>query len=185
MTTLTEETIEKNAAKYFKTGEKRGFMTDEFIEKYGEVLVEAPYSKTDEGPNCFDGGLLDHVVKMTKHALDIHANLSEDKKVDEESLIKVCLLHQIGKANMFVKNDSKWHLDRGINYEFNDETVSLPVATKSLEIANECGIQLSTTEHQAIALYGSEFGNRDFTHESIRIGAIVKAANILTIIDNK
>jgi hypothetical protein len=183
--TLTEEKIESNAKTYFKTGEKYGFINDAFIENYGEAMMEAPYSKTEEGHNCFNGGLIDHIIKMTKHALAINENLSEDKVVEKETLIKVCFLHQIGKANMFTPNDSKWHLDRGINYEFNDETVALPVGSKSLEIANECGIELSTSEHQAIALYGSEFGNRDFNHDSVRIGAIIKAANLLTIIDEK
>jgi hypothetical protein len=182
---LTEEKIESNAKTYFKTGEKYGFINDAFIEKYGEALMNAPYSKTDEGPNCFDGGLIQHIIAMTKHALSINESLSEGKQVVKESLIKVCFLHQIGKANMFVKNDSKWHIDRGLLYEFNDEEVALKVAEKSLKYLSVCGISLTEDEYDAIALYGSEFANRPLKTDGERIAAIIKAANVITIIDEK
>ena len=185
MMVLTEEKINTNATTYFKTGEKYGFINDTFIEKYGDKIVSAPYSMTSEGSNSFNGGLIAHIIKMTANAIKINDGLPEDKQVSKESLIKVCFLHQVGKANMFIENDSSWHKERGMNYKWNEEEVALKVVEKSLKCITRCNIELSDAEYDGIALYGGEFANRPLIAEGERNAAIIKAANVITIIELK
>ena len=182
---LTEEKIEKNISTFVKTGEKYGFVNDEFIELYGEDLMNAPASMTEEGHNCFNGGLVDHIIRMTAHALKINDGLAPSKQVGKESLIKVCFLHQIGKAKMFKPNTSSWHLERGINFAWNEETIALKVAENSIKYIMNTGIKLTEDEYDAIMLYGGEFTNRPLKSEGERISSIVKAANIIAIIEEK
>ena len=48
--------------------------------------------------NAFPGWLLDHIITTTKYAVDINLTLPEELRVENESLVKVCFIHQIGKT---------------------------------------------------------------------------------------
>jgi len=184
---LTTEQVTKNAQTFFKTGEKYGFTNEKLIELIGDKLIKAPATMTDEGYNSFDGGLIAHIIDLTGHALKINDSLPEDKRVNKESLIKVCFLHQIGKFDMFVKQDSDWHIKRGLNYKFNDATPAMTVANCTVSALSEAKLfeSLEQNEREAIMLIPTDIGHRKLNHECERIAGLVKSATIIAILQEK
>jgi hypothetical protein len=182
---LSKEEIIKNAKTFFKTGEKYGFINDALIDDIGNDIMNAPCTLDDKGYNSFEGGLVQHALNCTKYALSLNKSLPEDKQVADKSLITVAILHQIGKAKMFVQNTQQWQLDKGINYSFSEGTSALNVSQLTLKYIWKYKLDITEDEYDAIALYGSEFGGRPFSTLGVRIAAIIKSANIIAMTEEK
>src|SRR5690606_15923203 len=97
-----------------------------------------------------EGGLVDHLLRVTKFAVSLNELLPEGMRVSKESIVKTGCLHQIGKSKLFKSKDSKWHNENGIFYDFNDDLVSMSVGERSVYYAFKFGIDLSEEETQAI-----------------------------------
>jgi len=182
---LTEEKVLKNTEKYFKTGEKYEFMTDELMEYLGQDFITAPASTATNLHNAFNGGLIAHSLLVTKYAVSLNAILADSLKVDTVSLIKVCLLHQIGKVRLYKPLKSKWHNDRGIMYEFNDSLVSMHVGERSAHIAMDNGVSLSEDEYQAIVNHDKDDSDKQAKWHSTSLAVILRQANELAILEEK
>lgn len=182
---MTNEKVLKNTEKYFKTAEKYGFMNDSLLEFLGQDFIKAPASTATNLHNAFEGGLIAHLLLTTKYAVSINAMLPDTLKVDNASLIKVCLLHQIGKAKLYKSFDSKWHNDRGIMYEFNEELTSMRVGERSAIYALNNGVSLSETEYQAIINHDKEDTDKQSKWHTDTLGVILRQANELAIIEEK
>jgi hypothetical protein len=101
--------------------------------------------------NAFTGGLIDHLLRVASYAVKFNTALPENERVDQISLLKVCFLHQIGKAKTFKPCESKWHRDNlGKMYEFIDNLTSMRVSERSAYYALANGIELSEEEFAAI-----------------------------------
>ena len=130
---LTPERIIANTKKYFDTTTKNNVMNDALMAFLGENFIKAPASNMKDYNNAFEGGLIEHLLKVTSYAVLINKSLPEDEQVNHESLLKVCLLHQIGKANLFKPCTSEWHIKNlGKMYEFNEEQIPMRVSERSL-----------------------------------------------------
>lgn len=184
-TMITQEKVLKNTKKYFETAEKYGFMNDGLIEVLGQEFISAPASTATNLHNAFEGGLVAHLLLTTKYAVSINGVLPDSLKVDVASLIKVCLLHQIGKANLYKPNKSKWHNDRGMMFEFNEDLVSMKVGERSAIIALSNGITLTDEEYQAILNHDKDDSDKQAKWHSETLGVILKQANELAIIEEK
>lgn len=184
-TMLSKEKVKKNTKKYFETAEKYGFMTDQLMEALGTEFIGAPASTATNLHNAYEGGLIAHLLLTTKYAISINEVLPKHLKVDTTSLIKVCLLHQIGKANLYLPFDSKWHNDRGIMYEFNEELVSMRVGERSAYMAQANGVSLTEEEYQAIVNHDKDDTDKQAKWYSTTLGIILKQANELAILEEK
>ena len=119
---LEKEKIVSNTKKYFDTATNLGFMNDDLTSFLGEDFIKAPASSMSDFHNAFEGGLIDHLLNVAKYAVIINKSLPEDERVDQNSLVKVCLLHQIGKAKLYKPCESEWHRkNQGKMYEFNSD----------------------------------------------------------------
>jgi hypothetical protein len=149
---LTKAKIVANATKYFETAEKHGFATPELQAFLGLDFVGAPASTTLKLHNAFEGGLIDHILRVMKHAYLINKNnLVAGLKLSETSLFKIVLLHSIGKAKLYVVNDSEWHRkNQGKMYNFNEDLVSARVGERSAYYALTNGVELNEEEYAAI-----------------------------------
>lgn len=181
---LDKDKILKNATKYFETGIKNGFITDELITFLGEDFVKAPASTQIDYHYCYEGGLIDMCLKITKNAISINEILPENLKINKESLIKVCLLHQIGKAHLFKPLESKWHNEKGIMYEFNEGLTSMSVGERSIFYLLSYGIKLSEEEFQAIINHSKDNSDKQAKYFSSTLSIILKQAIELTILGN-
>ncbi len=183
---ISNEQIIKNTTKYFETAQKYGFMTDEFMKFLGEAFIKAPASTMKSMNNAFEGGLIDHLLRVTKHAISINGILPETLQLPKESIIKVCLLHQIGKAQLFTPCTSEWHIkNQGKMYEFNEELLSFRVGERSVYYALTNGVTLTDAEYQAILNYDKSDTDKQAKYYTEPLGILLKQANEWAIIEEK
>tara|TARA_R110000772_G_scaffold17946_1_gene49830 strand:- start:66737 stop:67288 length:552 start_codon:yes stop_codon:yes gene_type:complete len=182
---ISKEKIKKNFQKFNETAIKYGVMNDDLLELLGVEFIGAPCSTKESTYNAYEGGLVQHILTTTKHAVLINNSLPEDKQVDQKTLIRVCLLHQIGKAPMFIEQDSSWHKDRGEMYKFDNDQLSFKVAERSVYYAMKSGIELTENEVYGIFNYNSDFASRPLNGEAERVAAIVRTAQLVAAIAEK
>lgn len=181
---IEKEKIQKNLKGFVKTGQKYGFITDELIDVLGKHLLTAPASTTTDYFGAFEGGLLQNTLNITKYAVDINKTLPEALQVEAGSLVKVCFLHQIGKAELFVPNDSTWHNERGMMYEYNNKLTSMSVGERSIYYATNNGVTFTEDEYQAILNFNKD-GDLQAKLHTNTVGQILKAAIIMASIEEK
>jgi hypothetical protein len=178
---LNQETIVKNTKKYFETANKLGFMTEELMSFLGESFIKAPASSMTDFHNAFEGGLIDHSLRVAKYAVLINKSLPVEEQVNEASLLKVCFLHQIGKANLYTPCTSEWHRkNQGKMYEFNETLVSMRVGERSVYYATNNGVKLTEEEFSAILFFDKTDDKMSEYHNSM-LGELLKMGSTLAI----
>ena len=138
----------KNYGLYIDKLSKMGFETTKLEDDYGERLIDATFSISNDNGLAYDGSLLQTVLyKLTPYAIKINDLYPEEIRVNKESLIKVCLLHQIAKAVRLIKNDNEWERDkRGLLYKYDSKQPAIKTGMHSLVIAQNCGIPFTPEE---------------------------------------
>lgn len=178
---LTQEKIVANTKKYFETATKLGFMNDELMSFLGEPFIKAPASTMESLHNAFEGGLIDHLLRTASYAVKFNKALPETEQVNQDSLLKVCLLHQIGKANLYTPCTSEWHRkNQGKMFEFNEDLVSMRVSDRSVYYALSHGVTLTEEEYQAIIMFDRTDDKMAEYHNST-LGELLKVSNIFAI----
>jgi hypothetical protein len=182
---LEQEKIVANTKKYFDTTTKLGFMTEDLIKFLGESFIKAPASTMTDLYNAFEGGLIDHLLRVTSYAVKFNNALPEEEKVDQNSLIKVCLLHQIGKANLYKPCESEWHRkNQGKMYEFNSDVSSMRVGERSVYYAMSHGVKFTEEEYSAILNFDKNDDKMSEYHNS-SVGDLLKTAALFAIKNEK
>ena len=176
---LTQEKIVANTKKYFETATNNGFMTEELMTFLGESFIKAPASTMESLHNAFEGGLIDHLLRVAFYAVRFNNSLPDDKKVDQKSLLKVCLLHQIGKANLYV-DGAEWAKKNGKYYDFNNTLISMRVSERSIYYATSNGVTFTEEEFGAILMSDKSDDKQAEYHNSI-LGDLLKMANLFAI----
>lgn len=178
---LEQERIVANTKKYFDTATKLGFMNEGLMTFLGEEFVKAPASSMVDFHNAFEGGLIEHLLNVAKYAVLINKSLPEDEQVEQSSLVKVCLLHQIGKAKLYKPCESEWHRkNQGKMYEFNDGLTSMRVGERSIYYATSNGITLTDEEYVAILNFDKTDDKMSEYHNSM-VGELLKMGSVLAI----
>lgn len=182
---LTKEQIVKNTKKYLKTAKEGNFLTPELEDFLGEDFIKAPASTMLKLHNAFEGGLVDHTLRVMKYAYKLNEALIDEMQITMDSLIKVVYLHQIGKVKLYTPNESKWHRENlGKMYEFNEDLVSMRVGERSAYYALNFGVKLSDEEFSAIVQHDKVDDAQAEWHNST-LGDILKMANKLAIMEEK
>jgi hypothetical protein len=178
---LEKEKIVANTKKYFDTATKLGFMNEGLMTFLGEDFIKAPASSMLSFNNAFEGGLIEHLLNVAKYAVLINKSLPDDEKVDQNSLVKVCLLHQIGKAKLYTPCLSEWHREKqGKMYEFNEELTSMRVGERSVYYATSNGVSLTDEEYAAILNFDKTDDKMSEHHNSM-VGELLKMGSVLAI----
>jgi hypothetical protein len=182
---LEQEKIIKNTKKYFESAQKYGFMTEDLMTFLGEEFMKAPASTMTDLYNAFEGGLIDYLLTTTKYSIAINTSLPENERVDVGSLVKVCLLHQIGKAKLYKPCESEWHRkNQGKMYDFNEDIVSMRVGERSVFYALSNGVKLNEEEYASIINHDKGDDKMSEFHNT-KIGEILKAGSKLAIMSLK
>lgn len=183
---LTPEKKEENKLAFFEANKKYEIFTPELLEFLGEDLFITPASNMLEFHNCFEGGLLDHLFRVTNYAFKLNKNLPDNLKQENESLIKVSLLSQIGKTKIWDKCTSDWHQkNMGKFYEFKKDMVSMTVGERSAYYATKFGVELKEYEFQALVNLGKPDDDKMSKFFSDTLTVIVRQATELAIIEEK
>lgn len=178
---LSKEQIVANTTRYFNAAKDNGFMNDELMTFLGAEFIAAPASSMAEYHNAFEGGLVDHLLKVAAYAIKINNSLPEDEQVDKKSLLKVCLLHQIGKAKLYTPNTSEWHVkNQGKMYVFTDDITSMRVGERSVYYALSHGITFTEEEYTGILNFGKVDDRMSEYHNSM-VGELLRMGSVLAI----
>jgi len=181
-----KDKILKNHEKFLDTSVKYQIFNEEILKFLNEGIVAAPASTLKSLHNAFPGGLIDHILKTTKYAICINDTLPQKLRVDKNSLIKVCFIHQIGKTFLYKLCESEWHRNnQGKMYEYNEELISMKIGERSAYYAMKHGVKLTEEEYQSIINYDKSDDDKQSKWYGGTLSTILKQANELAIIEEK
>lgn len=182
---MSREEKEKLLGIYLKKLQQVGVDTDMLSEKYGERLMNATFTNVNDHGNAYEGSLLEIVLtKLTPYAVKLNELLPETRRVDKNTLVKVCLLHHIAKCVRLIPNDNQWEIEkRGMLFKYDSEQPSIRTGLHSLIIAQECGVGFSAEEAEVMTV-----NDRDMTDDQARwfssaMATLVRQANELTYLE--
>jgi len=98
---------------------------NKMLDELGERIVMTPASTNSDQYGCFPGGLVQHSLDVTKTMRNLSESLSLG--VETKSILKVGLLHDIGKVGsltepLYEEQDSDWHREKlGQMYKYNEK----------------------------------------------------------------
>ena len=179
---ITTETKEKNLKLFFKKLSQLGIETSCLEEKYANKILNGSFTNSNEFGNAYEGSLLEVILKiLTPYAVKLNELLPEEKKVDKNTLVKICLLHQLAKAIRLIPNDNSWEIEkRGLVYKYDSELPSIRTGLHSLILCQNCGIEFTVEEAEAMTV-----NDRDLTDDQARwhssiMATLVRQASELT-----
>ena len=133
-----------------------------FYQKYEERFCLMPASHKREYHNAFEGGYIDHVIRVIEAALEInkvwHQFNVKDTYTTEE-LVFSALNHDLGKFGDFenqavLDNTDQWRREKlGEMYMFNQKLTYMSVPDRGIWLLNELGIKMSQNETLSIKLH--------------------------------
>jgi hypothetical protein len=181
-----KDKILKNREKFEKTNKIHNILNDGLLKFLGEDLFTAPASNMESMYNAYPGGLIDHILKVTKYTLFLNDSLPENIRLKKESIIKVCFLHQIGKTKLFKFCESEWHRkNTGKVYDFNEELISMRVGERSAYYALSYGVELTEEEYQSIINFDKPDDDKQSKWYGSILSTILRQGNELSIIECK
>ena len=140
---------------------------NELLDSLGERLIMCPASPREEQYGCYPGGLIEHAMEVTSLMRSLSNVYGMDIPV--ASLIKVGLLHEIGKVgdlsmSYYVDQDSDWHREKlGQLYKYNEDLNKMSVSHRTLFLLQHFGVELTQDEWLAVQLAsGSHFEENRF-----------------------
>lgn len=188
----TPEKINANYLLFIKYLEKYECYSEEMIKEIGDKIKMAPYSREVEFGGAEPGSLIDVTLnKLCKIGAQINTNAlgknGGDKIshpnlcVNQHMLMRVLLLMNLAKAEMFVPVTDDWKTRRGINYDFVEMKTKMKLGQRSLYLCQKYGIKLSEEEFDAFSTIdiSDETGERFLSP----LYAVVKTAKMLTLIE--
>ena len=162
---LTDDQITENWTKLLNivetnfTGERK----DNLLAMYDffqERMIIAPASGLEHYHNCFEGGYVDHVIRVVECAtkLDIAWNEmdAQSDSYSKEELIFAALHHDLGKVGdrenpYYVPNPSEWHRkNQGKLYDFCETLQHMSVPDRALFLLQDFDIKYTVNEAIAI-----------------------------------
>jgi hypothetical protein len=175
---LSAEQMLENVVKFnqyidkYITGDRKDKLK-QFYNSISQTLTESPASTKESHHNCFPGGYLDHVIRVTEMALVIDRvwdKFEQKKNYMLEELVFSCLNHDLGKLGtndqpFYIPNDSEWHIkNQGAHYKINNKMIHMRVADRSLFDLQKANIPVSENEFLAIKLHDGlyEEGNKPY-----------------------
>lgn len=182
---ITEEIKKKNYEVFLKKLEQVGVETTALDETYGEKLMNASFTNSNENGQAYDGSFIEIILKkLTPYAVRINELLPEEIRVDKNSLVKICLLHQIAKSIRLVKNDNLWEIEkRSLLYKYDNNLPAIRTGFHSLLMCTECGIQFTVQEAEAMTVNDREMSDDQARWHSSIFSNIVRQASELTYME--
>ena len=157
-----ESVITENYNKFMEyiNADSRAESLVEMYKNFHDELITAPASGKIHFHNCYPGGYLDHVLRVTETALRVAALYKETGgTVDftKEELIFAALHHDFGKLGTedqpyYIDQDSDWHRKKGQYYVANENIQYFRVPERGLVTLQRYGISVTEKEWLAIKL---------------------------------
>ncbi len=190
---LTEEKLNANYLKFINYLQKYNCYSEEMMKEIGEKIKLAPYSMERDMGGAYDGAMIDVTLNiLCKIGAQINNNAMGANggekiahpllAVNNNMLMRVLLLLNIAKAEMFVPNKNEWHRKNlGKLYEFADFKTKMKLGARSLYLCQKYGIQLEEEEYESFLT----IDNADDSGERFQspLYTMVKAAKMFTLVE--
>lgn len=130
--------------------------------EHEERLMLMPASGNINYHNCFVGGYVDHVIRVTECANEVHklwVRMGSTVNYTVEELIFAAINHDLGKmgseeAEQYIYNTSEWHRkNQGKLYTNNPTNSFMTVPDRSLKLLNDRQISVTDNEWFGIKLH--------------------------------
>lgn len=183
---MTIELKQHNFDLFIKKLNQLGIETNALVEGIGEKLKNGTFTLSNESGLCGDGTLIETTLKvLTPYAVKLNNLLPEEIRVDQNTLVKVCLLHQIAKAVRLVPNDNQWEIEkRGLIYKYAPNQPSIRTGLHSLILAQNFGIKFTAEEAEAMTVNDRDLSDDQARWHSSLLASIVRQANEMTYLQD-
>lgn len=179
---INSENLEKEFTTFWNGMQFCGlsnYYNNEDIEVLQKQLFSATCALNEDTGCSYPGSLLVHINLATALAQRIAKMISGTFSIDDESLVKVCLLMHLSKIEMYIPNDNQWEIEkRGLNYKFAELSGKLKFGERSILNAMNKGIKLTAEEFEAIKCLDNEKEGNSKYGDCI-MSTIVRQANEL------
>lgn len=147
----------------------------QFTEDMKEQLFTAPASPGVTYPaahNAMPVGFVEHTLRVLKYFKKLVSDHEGefDHPVTNDDIILAALFHDMGKIGdmhhpYYLLNDSDWHIERGMYYDFSPDIEYMKIPHRSLFMLQHYGVKLPMHVYKAILLHDgpAEEGNRGYT----------------------
>ena len=178
---LSEETLNKNYLLFRKKLEQAcGMSLDALFDGIGEKIRKATFAISRESGCAYDGSLITVSLRyISVYAFQLNQLLPENVRVDENSLIKICLLQHLSKAVMIRPSTDDWRIRRGMLYDFVESDIAMNGYLKVISLCMKYGIPLTENEIEALSL--TERTDDQAKYFPSMMSVIVKMANDMAI----
>ena len=166
---------------------------EKLIEENAEALISAPASHKADYHNCFPCGLLDHTLRVYVILKDLKNKYDKNNKISNDSLIKVALLHDLGKIGdetgpYYTVQESQWHRETlGNFYQINDGLTFMTPAHRSVYLAQRYSIPLTKEEFQAIMIHDGQYTetNKAYCNRECLLANLLHLSDMLATVLEK
>ena len=129
------------------------------IEKKLEEIVDVekfkltPCAPSLDSGVAYEGAIMYETIMMWHFANKLMPIYNKITPINEKSLAKVIVLHQLGKVDMFIPNPDKWQVDKlGKVYGFTETNYVLKTGERSKLLCGNAGIQFTPEEYEAMSI---------------------------------
>ena len=173
---------EKNYEIFLKKLNQLGVKTEALDKRFGDLIKKASFTLSNEKGMAYEGSLIEIVLRvLTGYAVALNDILPEEKRVDKNSLVKVCLLHHISKAVRIVPNDNSWEVEkRGLVFKYDEKQPAIRTGLHSLAICQSCGIPFTLEEVEAMTINDRDLTDNQARYYSNTMSLLVRQANEMT-----
>ena len=152
MNSISTEQANIEWAKFATKFEEVGLAEHYDMDKLKDEILASPCTTNEESGNAYAGALLIHINMVMGIAQRIAKMISGTFQIDENSLIKVCMLMHLGKRFMFEPTDSEWEAKRGYPFRFKNSEYALKSSDLSIIEAGNNGVHLLPEEYEGSLL---------------------------------
>lgn len=135
---------------------------NKMYDHFEERILYTPASSFEHFHNSFPGGYIDHVLRVTRNAIQMYELQKEwgidMKDLTKESVIFTALHHDLGKLgtveeDYYIKNDSEWHVkNQGKIYKWNPNIHWMNTNDRTWYLLNHFGVKCTEEEWISIKL---------------------------------
>lgn len=178
MNSISTEQANIEWAKFATKFEEVGLAEHYDMDKLKDEILASPCTTNEESGNAYAGALLIHINMVMGIAQRIAKMISGTFQIDENSLLKVCMLMHLGKRFMFEPTDSEWEAKRGYPFRFKNSEYALKSSDLSIIEAGNNGVHLLPEEYEAIKASDGDDSNGKKVFQNI-LTTVIRQANEL------
>lgn len=191
---LSEARINANYVTLTKRMEKYGIYSEEMLNDIGEKIRFGTYNKSEDDGGCYDGALVDVTLNtLCRFGYQINERLFGKENAEDylhpvmysniASILRVLILINLPKAEMYTKETEQWKVKKGMLYKFDDQLNStMKMGARAIYLCQKYGIKLTEEEFETL-MYVDDDDDKVPQKFRTPLYATVKSARLFTAME--